>query len=106
MPRLVGGDRHRTAQRVDLLDEVSLADAADRRVARHLPERLDVVGEQQRARGPSARDASAASVPAWPPPTTITSNRLLEVHEFKRDCVLAAVTRLGSLILRDPDASR
>ena len=52
---LVGGDRHRAAQRVDLLDQVALADAADRRVARHLPERLDVVREQQRARGPSAR---------------------------------------------------
>ena len=46
---LVGGDRHRAAQRVDLLDEVPLADAADRRVARHLPERLDVVRQQQRA---------------------------------------------------------
>jgi hypothetical protein len=27
---------------------VALADAADRRVAAHLPQRLDVVGEQQR----------------------------------------------------------
>ncbi len=37
-------------ERVDFLDQVALADAADRGVAGHLPERLDVVGEQQRAR--------------------------------------------------------
>ncbi|MCY1369004.1 hypothetical protein D9M69_560210 [compost metagenome] len=46
--RLVGGNGHRAAERVDLLHEVALADAADRRVAAHLPQRLDVVGEQQR----------------------------------------------------------
>ena len=45
----VGGERHRPAQRVDLLDEVPLADAADRRVATHLAERLDAVRHQQRA---------------------------------------------------------
>ena len=45
--RLISGRRHRTAQRIKLLDQVSLADAADRRVAAHLPERLDVVREQQ-----------------------------------------------------------
>ena len=48
MPGLVGGDRHRAAERVDLLDEVPLADAADRRVAGHLAERLDAVRQQQR----------------------------------------------------------
>ncbi len=46
--RLVGRDRHRAAQRVDLLDQVALADAADRRIARHLPQRFDAVREQQR----------------------------------------------------------
>ena len=45
---LVGGDRHRAAQRIDFLDQVALADAADRRVAAHLSERLDVVRQQQR----------------------------------------------------------
>ena len=45
----VGGRRHRAAQRVDLLDQMALADAADRRVAAHLPQRLDVVRQQQRA---------------------------------------------------------
>src|SRR5262249_52291587 len=45
---LVGRDRHCAAERVDLLHEMALADAADRRVARHLAERLDAVSEQQR----------------------------------------------------------
>ena len=48
-PRLVGGDRHGAAQRIDLPDQVALADAADRGVAGHLAERLDGVREQQRA---------------------------------------------------------
>ena len=33
---LVGGERHGAAQRVDLLDQVPLADAADRGIAAHL----------------------------------------------------------------------
>ncbi len=47
-PGLVGGDRHRPAERVHLLDEVALADAPDRGVAGHLAERLDAVRQQQR----------------------------------------------------------
>ena len=47
-PRPVGGDRHRTSQRVDLLDQVPLADAADCRVAAHLPQRFDVVSQKKR----------------------------------------------------------
>ena len=45
---LVGGRGHRAAQRVHLLDQVALADAADAGVAAHLAQRLDVVGQQQR----------------------------------------------------------
>ena len=44
----VGRRGHGTAQRVHLLHEVSLADAADAGVAAHLPQRLDVVRQQQR----------------------------------------------------------
>jgi hypothetical protein len=44
--RLIGGKRHGAAQRVDLLDEVSLADTANRRIAGHLAQRVDAVGEQ------------------------------------------------------------
>ena len=52
---LVGGRRHRAAERIDLLDQVALADAADRGVAAHRAERLDVVGEQQRGRAHARR---------------------------------------------------
>ncbi|MDR9356858.1 hypothetical protein FEO99_05758 [Burkholderia multivorans] len=52
-PRFVGGGRHRAAQRIDFLDQMALADAADRRIAAHLPERFDVVGQQQRLRAHS-----------------------------------------------------
>ncbi len=37
---------HRAAERVDLLGQVALADAADRRIAAHLAERAALVGEQ------------------------------------------------------------
>ena len=47
--RLVGGQRHGAAERIDLLDQVAFADAPDRRIAAHLPQRLDVVREQERA---------------------------------------------------------
>src|SRR5690348_9304087 len=42
--------RHRAAQRIDLFHEVPFADPANRGIATHLSDRLDVVGEQQRAR--------------------------------------------------------
>ena len=48
--RLVGGDCHRAAESVDFAHQVALADAADGRVAGHLAERFQGVGEQQRAR--------------------------------------------------------
>ena len=48
--RLVGRGRHGAAERVDLLDQVTLADAADRRIAAHLPQRFDRMGEQKRRR--------------------------------------------------------
>src|SRR5690606_3385006 len=45
----VRGARHRAAQRVDLLDQVTLADPSDRGVAAHLPERLDALRQKQSA---------------------------------------------------------
>ena len=42
-------NRHGAAKCVDFLHQVALADAANRGIAAHLPERLDVVGKQQRA---------------------------------------------------------
>ena len=46
--RFIGGNRHGAAKRVDLFDEVSLADPADRRIARHLAQCFDAVREQER----------------------------------------------------------
>jgi hypothetical protein len=43
----VGGRRHGAAEGVHFLDQMPLADAADGRVAAHLAEGFDVVGEQQ-----------------------------------------------------------
>ena len=43
----VRGQRHGTAQRVHLFDQMALANAANAGVAAHLPQGLDVVGEQQ-----------------------------------------------------------
>ena len=45
--RLVGRNRHRTTERIDFLDQVALADAANRRIAAHRTQRLDVVRNQQ-----------------------------------------------------------
>src|SRR5262249_25884755 len=45
---LVRRDRHGAAESVDLPYEVALADAANRRIAGHLTQRLDAVGQQQR----------------------------------------------------------
>jgi hypothetical protein len=53
--RGIGGLRHDTAECVDLLDQVTLADAADGRVAAHRADRLDAVRQQQRARARARR---------------------------------------------------
>ena len=47
---LIGGRRHRTAQRIDIAHQMALADTADRRVAAHRPECVEVVRQQQRVR--------------------------------------------------------
>ncbi len=64
---LVRGQRHGATQRIHLFHQVALADAANAGVAAHLPQRLDVVREQQRSlpqargsqRGLGARMATA-----------------------------------------------
>jgi hypothetical protein len=48
--RTIGGPRHRASERVDLADQVPLADAADRRVATHLADGRQALGHEQRAR--------------------------------------------------------
>ncbi len=47
---LVGRQAHLAAERVNLADQVALADTADRRVARHLADMVEVEREHQRAR--------------------------------------------------------
>ena len=46
---LIRGERHRAPQRVYLLDQMPLADATDRRIAAHLPQRLYIVCDQKGA---------------------------------------------------------
>jgi hypothetical protein len=43
---LVDGRRHGPPEGVNLFDQVALSDPTDRWVAGHLPERIEVVGEQ------------------------------------------------------------
>ena len=44
----VGGQRHGAAHRVHLFDQMALANAANAGVAAHLPQRFNVVAEQER----------------------------------------------------------
>ena len=46
----VGGCRHGAAQRIDFTHQVALADAADRRVAAHRAEGVEIVRQQERVR--------------------------------------------------------
>ena len=53
--RVVGGAGHQAAERVDLLDQMPLADAADGRVAAHLTQGVDVLRHQQGAQTHAGR---------------------------------------------------
>ena len=44
---LVSGQCHGTAQRINLFDQMTLANTADAGVAAHLPQGFDIVGQQQ-----------------------------------------------------------
>ena len=62
----VGGAAHQPVERVDLAHELALGQPADRRVARHLADGVEAMGEEQRG-GPHARGGGrrlAARVPA------------------------------------------
>jgi hypothetical protein len=47
--RFVRCRRHRAVESIDFLDQMPLADPADRRIAGHLPKRLDRMRDQQRS---------------------------------------------------------
>jgi hypothetical protein len=51
---------------------MTLAEAADGRIAGHRPDRRKSMGQQHGSRAIRAA-AAAASQPAWPPPITMTS---------------------------------
>ncbi len=53
--RAVGGARHQPIEHVELADEVALADAADRRIARHLSRVFGAEGQQADARAAAGR---------------------------------------------------
>ena len=81
MPASSVAMRHRAAQRIDLLDQMALADAADRRIAGHLAQRLDVVGQQQRARAhPGRCERSLGAGMAAADDDDVETLR--EVHDF------------------------
>src|SRR5205807_368434 len=46
-PGLVGDAAHQAIERIDLTHQMTLAEAADRRVARHRPDRRESVGHQR-----------------------------------------------------------
>ncbi len=48
--RSIGGAAHQPIERIDLADQMALADSADRRVAAHRPNCLEVESHQGRAR--------------------------------------------------------
>ena len=70
--RRIGDTAHHAAKRIDLADDMAFGRPADRRIARHMRDFVEVDRQQQR-RAPMRAAAQAASHPAWPAPTTITS---------------------------------
>ena len=46
----VGGDRHHTIESVDLADNVTLAQSADRGIARHRADRADIRADERSPR--------------------------------------------------------
>ncbi|ALP39796.1 hypothetical protein WL1483_377 [Aeromonas schubertii] len=44
---MIDGARHDPAQCIDLFNQMSFSDPTDGRVARHMPQRIDIVGQQQ-----------------------------------------------------------
>jgi hypothetical protein len=52
----IGCDGHGATERINLLDQMPLTDAADRGITRHLPQGLDVLGQQQGSLAHARRD--------------------------------------------------
>ena len=71
----IGDAAHQPIERVDLAHQMALAQAADRRIAGHRADGGKPVRHQRGRARPCGPAAAAASQPACPPPTTMTSNR-------------------------------
>ena len=70
---LIGNPSHEAVQRIDLADEMTLAQAADRRIAGHLADRRKAMRHEGRSCTQAAPQRRPLRMPAWPPPTTMTS---------------------------------
>src|SRR6267378_2298592 len=96
-PGLVGSQGHGTPQSVDFLDEVAFADAADRGIARHLPQRLDAVGQQEGAgthAGSSKRGLGASVAATDHDDVELAYSSLdLRFHVEQAECCYAAFAR-------------
>ena len=107
----VGGAAHQPVERVDLAHEMALAEAADRRIAGHLADRREALGDERRARAERAA-AAAASQPAWPPPMTMTSNVFILDPPISRESGCAAKPKFSAILdarrrrCANPDAGR
>ena len=73
MPRQVRRAAHDPAERIHLAHDRALGDPADRGIAGHLADGLEILGQQQASALRSAPTSAEASVPACPPPITMTS---------------------------------
>ncbi|MNF42940.1 hypothetical protein D3C84_240100 [compost metagenome] len=81
----VSGGSHGAAEGIDFLDQVALADAADGRVAAHLPEGFHIVGQQQGLHAHAcSRERSLSAGMAAADHDHVKTGR--EVHRAPRAC--------------------
>ena len=72
---LIGDAAHQPVQRIDLAHQMTLAESADGRIAGHLADRREAMGHQAPCARQAAPQRRPPRMPAWPPPTTMTSKR-------------------------------
>ena len=82
-PGLIGRKRHRAAQRIHFLHQVTLADPSDRGIAGHLPQCLDVMSEKQ-GRPAHPRAGECGLRPGMAAPDDNDLEASWEQHDFKR----------------------
>ena len=80
----IGDPAHQAVERIDLADQMALAEPADGGIAGHRADGRKAMGDQRRPRA-HPRSGAAASQPAWPPPITMTSKRCHSLAQSWRD---------------------